>query len=90
MFQVRNLEADADCDPQMVELLVKAATHGMSKAVVPDITTQSELLSAVFTLLDRTLRSIRKLQSPDERFMRAEQIRNALDGIMTDHGHVPN
>lgn len=74
----------------MVESLVSAATHGMSKAVVPDLTTSSEVMSAVFTLLDRTLRSIRKLQTSDERFVNAGQIHKALSDMMADHGHVPN
>lgn len=79
-----------DCDPEMVELLVKAATNGMTKAVITDITTHNEVMSAAFTFLDRTLRSIRKLQSLDDRFANATQINKALTDMLTDHGHVPN
>lgn len=79
-----------DCDPQMVEILIAGATRGMANAFVPDVTTTSEVMSAVFTLLDRTLRSIRKIQTPEERFDTASQIRNALQEMLTDHGSVPN
>lgn len=82
--------AQDDCDPSMVEALIKGATTGMSKAVVPDITTSSEVLSAVFTFLDRTLRSVRRLQTSDERFHNADQITRALHDMMIDHGKVPN
>lgn len=79
-----------DCDPTMVEALIKGATTGMSKVVVPEITTSSEVLSAAFTFLDRTLRSIRRLQTTDERFHNAAQIKKALTEMITDHGSVPN
>jgi hypothetical protein len=74
----------------MVESLIKGATRGMANAVIPAITTESEIMSAVFTLLDRTLRSLRNLQSNDVRFERAAQINEALQSLMTDHGQVPN
>lgn len=79
-----------DCDPEMIEMLVKAASSGMSKAVIPELTTHSEVLSAAFTFLDRTLRSVRKLQTIDDRFFNATQINKALQDMITDHGHVPN
>jgi hypothetical protein len=79
-----------DCNPQMVETLISGATRGMAKAVVPDITTTSEVMTAVFTLLDRTLRSIRSGQTSEERFSTALQIHQALTDLLTDHGSVPN
>lgn len=79
-----------DCDPEMVETLIKGATNGMARNALPDITTHEELLSACFTLLDRTLRSVRKLQSNEERFETATQIRKALEDMLVDHGHVPS
>lgn len=79
-----------ECDPDMIEALIKAASTGMSRAVVPDITTHSEIISAVFTFLDRTLRSMRKVQSPEDRFIIAHEINRALTEMLVDHGHVPN
>ena len=74
----------------MVETLISGATRGMAKAVVPDITTTSEVMTAVFTLLDRTLRSIRLGQTSEERFSTALQVHKALTDLLTDHGSVPN
>lgn len=79
-----------DVDPQTVEDLVRGASLGMSDACDPGYTTHAEILSAAFTLLDRTLRSIRKLQSSEDRFAHAEQIRTALNDLLADHGKVPS
>lgn len=80
----------SDVDAQMVEDLVHGASVGMSDAAVPEVTTHAEVLSAAFTLLDRTLRSVRKLQAVDDRFEHAEQISKALNDMLVDHGKVPS
>jgi hypothetical protein len=79
-----------DCDDDIVESLVKGASNGISRAIVPKLTTHNEVMSAAFTFLDRTLRSIRKLQSPDERHRTCEQINKALQEMLVDHGHIPS
>lgn len=79
-----------DCDADIVEGLIKGATKGLSAAIVPESTTHNEVLSAAFTFLDRTLRSVRKLQSPDDRFATASQIKDQLNALLVDHGHVPS
>lgn len=79
-----------DIDLQTVEDLVKGASLGMSDACDPGYTTHAEIMSAAFTLLDRTLRSIRKLQSEEDRFAHAEHIRKALQDMLVDHGKVPS
>lgn len=79
-----------DCNPQMVETLIAGAQRGMARVFVPDITTTSELMSAAFTFLDRTLRSIRMHQTAEERFDTAAQIKKALDDMIVDHGQVPS
>ncbi len=80
----------SDVDPQMVEDLVKGASLGMSEAAIPEVTTHTEVLSAAFTFLDRTLRSVRRLQSLDDRFDQADAIRKALNDLIADHGRVPS
>ena len=79
-----------DCDPEMVERLVVGATTGLAKSAVPGATSHEELLSACLTLLDRTLRSVRKLQSPEDRFTTADQVKTILEALVVDHGHVPS
>lgn len=79
-----------DCDPDMVERLIVGATTGLAQSAIPGATSHEELLSACFTLLDRTLRSIRKLQSPEARFTTADQVKTILEALVVDHGHVPS
>lgn len=79
-----------DCDPEMVERLVVGATTGLAQSAIPGATSHEELLSACLTLLDRTLRSVRKLQSPEDRFTTADQVRKVLESMTIDHGHVPS
>ncbi len=81
---------EAECDPDVVEALVKAASNGLRDEVSPDLTTDAELVAAVFTLLDRTLRALRKLQSPECRFENASIINKILQEMMIDHGNVPH
>lgn len=78
------------CDPEMVEDLVKAALLGLEKGVICDVTTDTEIISAMFTLLDRTLRAMRKLQTPSERFENAAEINKILREMLVDHGSVPH
>lgn len=84
-----NKESD-DCDEMMVERLVSATTNALSGAIIDDVTTQSEVLSAIFTLLDRTLRGVRKLQPPEERTYNAKEIARVLNEMLVDFGKVPS
>ncbi len=84
------LDYQRGCDPEMVEDLVKAALVGLEKSVITDVTTDTEIISAMFTLLDRTLRAMRRLQTPSERFQNAAEINKALQEMLLDYGYVPN
>lgn len=82
--------AHMNCDPEMVEKLIQAATSAMERAVIPDITTPSEIATASFVLLDRTLRGIRKLSPPRDRAQNAKEFGRILNELIVDHGKVPN
>lgn len=77
-------------DEVMIERLVDAGMGAIYKASTPDITTPSEVISAVFTILDRMLGNIRRTQDPSDRIHNAKQISNALNDLLIDHGHVPH
>lgn len=79
-----------DCDAWMVEKLVHAAMMGMEQATVPDITTPSEILSASFTMLTRTLEAMKKLQAPEDRDTNTREIARVLGELLVDYGSVPN
>lgn len=51
-------------DPRMVEKIIKNIAIGMQTAIVTDVTTQADMLSAVFTVLYRMLNTAK--QSDDE------------------------
>ena len=78
------------CDPMMVEQLVRAAAGAMEHASIPDMTTPSELLSATFTLLERTLYAMRKLQAKEDRAYNAKAVAKVLNDMLVDFGSVPN
>ncbi len=77
-------------DEEMVERLIVAASHAMERTAIPDITTPGEVASATFLLLDRTLRGIRKLSPPEDRFKNAQEFGRILNELLIDHGKVPN
>lgn len=84
------LHNNADtCDPWRVEQLVKAATMAMEKASTLD-TTPSEVLSASFTFLERTLMAMRKLQGEENAAFNAKEISNVLNGFIIEYGRLPN
>lgn len=85
-----NLQEDLDCDPVVVEAIVIASTNAMSKAADRDEASPSEVLSAIFTLLDRSLRGVRRFQDDTERFANAKEISRVLNDLLMDHGKVPH
>jgi len=90
MVDVHLTKEKESCDISMVEHLVDATTNALSGAIIEDVTTQSEVLSAIFTLLDRTLRGVRKLQPPEERAYNAKEIARVLNEMLVDFGKVPS
>jgi hypothetical protein len=81
---------DSDCDPLVVDKLVTAALDAMERASDPTFTTPSEIASASFTLLARTLQAMRRLQAPEDRFYNAKQVAAILSELLVDYGTVPN
>lgn len=77
-------------DPHMVEALVNAAASAMERASIPDITTATEVLSASFTLLDRTLRAVRHMEQPEDRAHNTKEIARVLQEMLVDFGSLPN
>ncbi len=54
-----------------------------------DVST-SDVIAALFLVLERTLRGIRKLQEPEDRFPNAVLIRQALQDLQVEFGRVPS
>jgi len=77
-------------DPLHVEQLVKAAMSAMENASIPDVTSPADVLSACFTILDRMLNAMSKLQSPEDRAVNVKEIARILDDFKVSHGKLPN
>ncbi len=75
-----------DVDPFMIQSLVKAIHTALLRASIPDITTPAEVLSAQFTILRHTLRTMYELQPPDEREYNRQQVGAALTDLLMEFG----
>ena len=77
-------------DPIRVEQLVQAIGSAMERACIQDATTAADVLSAIFTTLDRILNGMRAKQRPEDRFYNAKEISRILQEMLLNHGSLPN
>lgn len=77
-------------NPEHVEDLSSYLTEALADYAATNDSTPSEIVSALFTVLDRTLSGIRKFQSSDERFHNAREISRFLEDLQTNYGKVPS
>lgn len=82
-------EGNPNVDPATVESLVLAASAGMEQVSLMEHTTAAEVLSAVFTLLDRTLTTMHRLQDPKDRLHNIREIARVLEEMKLEHGTLP-
>lgn len=80
----------ANADPQKVSDLTDHITEALADFALANESGPSEIVSALFTVLDRTLSGIRKFQNPDERFHNAREISRLLEELRIDYGSVPS
>lgn len=74
-------------DPVMVNHIIKAMALGMQTAIVPGVTTQADLLSAVFTMLYRMLNTSRdKERSHEEHEKNSQEIGQILGSLLMNFG----
>jgi len=74
----------------IVNRLVDAASIAMEKASDFEVTTPSEIISATFTLLDRTLYAMEKLQTAEQRNHNTKLVANMLQEMLVTHGQIPS
>lgn len=79
-----------NANPQKVSDLTDHITEAMADFATTHQCGAPEIVSALFTVLDRTLAGVRKFQDPDDRFHNAREISRLLDEIKTDYGRVPS
>ncbi len=79
---------DVHADPVMVDRLVKSMAIGLQTAIQPGVTTQADILSAVFTVLYRMLNTARQDTDPHEQQKNAAEIGRVLQGLLMDFGAI--
>lgn len=73
-------------DPVMVEQLVEAMGHALIEAVIADVTTQADLLSALFTMLKRALKEAENCADPASKKRNAQEIGRVLADLLLEFG----
>ena len=87
---VLNSDVEEILDHEMIDAMVKAAHTALERTSVTEITTMSEILSATFTLLDRTLLGVRDVQPDEDRAANAREITRALNDLLMNYGRIPS
>lgn len=90
MYNVEKSPLDEKPDPYVVESLTNAAINAMEQTCVSNMVSPAELVSATFTLLDRTLRACRALEEQHDRMSNAKEIKRVLEELMVEFGSIPN
>jgi len=71
----------------MVKQLVRAMGAGMQTAVVPGVTTETDILTAVFTVLTNMLRVVSTGEGTlQEHAHNTQEIRRVLSGLLLEFG----
>lgn len=80
-------ECDHTADPYQVDQLVQAIQAAMERAAARETTTPSDILSALFTVLDRTLGALQHVDvSPEDRELNRIAIADALNAMLLEFG----
>lgn len=77
--------ADTSADPVQVSRLVSAIASAMEAVSIADTTT-ADILSAIFTVLDRTLASILAEGSPEEKTYNSHEAGRVLMALLLKFG----
>ena len=77
-------------NPEIIEDLVRAAQRAMERSLYAESMTPSEVLSAAFTLLDRSLRTMAKLQAPEDCNTNRKEVAHVLSEMLLEHGSSLN
>lgn len=74
----------------MVETLVQAISLSLEHACIPDVTTPSEVLSALFTSLDRMLHAMQDLEAAEDTAFNRKQVGKVLQDMLLEYGSILN
>lgn len=78
---------DHIADPYQVEQLVQAMSTAMERVSIQETTTPSDILSALFTMLDRTLHALQHVETAhQDRELNRIAVADALNAMLLEFG----
>lgn len=77
-------------DEDKIEKLSDYILDAVAECFEDEETSSQEVLAAFLLTLERTLRGLRKVQEPEERFENAQLIKTALNDLLIEFGRVPS
>ena len=77
-------------DENKVEKLADYMIEVVAECFEEDDVTAADVIGALFVVMERTLRGIRKLQKPEDRFHNTAIVKEALDDLLVEFGRVPS
>jgi hypothetical protein len=75
-------------DEDMVEDLIVAICKAVENTCIPDVTTPADVLSALFTTLNKFLLRVKEGQTPTEQAYNAREVNRVLMDLLMMHGSV--
>lgn len=80
------IDKPSHADPVMVNMIITSVGKALNQAVVPGVTTQADLMSAIFTILHRMLKTAQELEDPSEKLHNRQEIGNILSSMLLEFG----
>lgn len=73
-------------NPEHVEELIQAMGEALNRTVVLHITSQADILSAIFTILNRMLKTAKQMEAPEDAEHNAHEIGCILKEFLLEFG----
>ena len=73
-------------DPAMVSQIIQSIGVAVHAAVIPEVTTQADILSAFFTILSRILRTAKEIESEEDNTRNCQEIGRVLSSMLLEFG----
>ena len=86
MSLIRDFDKPVHADPLVVDMIINTVGKAMNQAVVPGVTSQADLLSAIFTILYRMLKTCQELEDPAEKVHNRQEIGAILASMLLEFG----
>ena len=86
MSLIRDFDKPIHADPAVVEFIINSVGKVMNQVIVPGVTTQADLLSAIFTILYRMLKTCQELEDPAEKLHNRQEIGAILANMLLEFG----